>query len=85
MSTRGIGPGGVFQIAMVVLAAIAIGIDWLVEGHVSKPFLWCVLSIYVAQILAGFHGRLDTIRDNTDEIRKQNEKLGKRMDEIEKK
>jgi len=83
MSSRGIGTRGVFLIVFLTLAAIAIGIDWLIEGHVSKPFLWWLLSIYVGLILAGLHERLDDIRDNTEEIKKQNEDFKKRLERME--
>lgn len=83
MSSRGIGAGGVFQIAIMILAVIATGIDWLVEGHISHGFLWWLLSVYVGLILAGFHERLDDIRDTTNEIRKQNEKILAKLDDLE--
>jgi hypothetical protein len=91
MSKNGIGIEGIFLIGFSVFACIAIGVDWLIEGHVSHEFLWWLLSVYVGLVLARFHERLDTIRDNTDEIKKQNEELRKqnekmkaRFDELEK-
>jgi hypothetical protein len=45
VSSRGIGIEGVFLLAIAILAAIAIGVDWLVEGHVSHGFLWWLLSV----------------------------------------
>lgn len=83
MSGDGIRPGGVLMIAIAVLTFIAMGIDWLIEGHISKSFVVFIISIYVGLLLSGFNEKLDTIRDNTKEIKEQNEKLAKRLDEVE--
>lgn len=84
MGRDGIGPEGVFQIAWIVICLVAIGVDWLVAGHVSKSFVVCVFSFYCSQILARFHNRLDTLRDDTNKIKEQNEDLQKQLKDLKK-
>jgi septal ring factor EnvC (AmiA/AmiB activator) len=84
MSKKGLGPGGVFQIACAVIAVIAIAIDRLVEGQVSTPFLWCLFSIYGTLILVGFQERLSTLLENIEENNKQVEKLQKEFKDLQK-
>jgi flagellar capping protein FliD len=83
MGRDGMGPIGVFQITVAVFAAIAFGIDFLIEGKISKDFIVFIMTIWGGLVLSGFHERLDNIRDNTEGIKIQNEKLEERVNDIE--
>jgi hypothetical protein len=85
MRERGIGRDGLILIVFVVVSAVGCGIDWLIEGHLSKVFGIIVLSIWGMLFETTVLERLDTIRDHTEEIKDQNEAIQKRLDQIERK
>jgi hypothetical protein len=85
MRKRGLGKDGLIAAIYAGVTAIACGVDWLMEGHLSKVFLYFLLWVWGLLFVTTLLERLDTIRDRVEEIKDQNEAIQKRLDQIERK
>jgi hypothetical protein len=84
MSREGIGREGIIVLVFTALTAVSFGIDWLIEGRISKEFGYPVLSLWGLLIFTSLMERLDKIRERNEETKEQIEGFEKRIAALEK-
>jgi hypothetical protein len=79
-----LGRQGIIVSAFAVITMIAAGIDWLVEGRISKEFGYFILWMWGLLFVTTLFEKLDGIRDRAEKNEEQIEEIEKRISDLEK-
>jgi hypothetical protein len=85
MNRKELGPSGVVTITLAILTAIACGIDYLVEGHLSQGFGLAAGSIWFTFVMVRIHELWDEIRDNTTDTKERLARMEKVLADVKQK
>jgi len=77
-----------FLVIYLVIGLVAIGVEYLSEGHLSKDsgiiFVVWMVSVLVGSLLMKVQEKQDSVRDGINKLKEQNERILEQLKNMEK-